>query len=115
MKVNFMLKGVGFEEEEIAEILPKTHDELSVGEKQRILIAQLLMKEPNIAVLDEPTGTMDPVTKKYVAETIIKARENLGTTFVIVTHDLDFAEKVCDRVAKMENGKIIEIEDLRSG
>ncbi|MGB3459597.1 MAG: methyl coenzyme M reductase system, component A2 [Halobacteriota archaeon] len=115
MKVNFMLKGVGFEEEEIAEILPKTHDELSVGEKQRILIAQLLMKEPNIAVLDEPTGTMDPVTKKYVAETIIKARENLGTTFVIVTHDLEFAEKVCDRVAKMENGKIIEIEDLRSG
>ncbi|MHC1599211.1 MAG: methyl coenzyme M reductase system, component A2 [Candidatus Methanospirareceae archaeon] len=114
MKVKYMLNGVGFSDEEIEEILPKTHQELSVGEKQRILIAQLLMKEPNIAVLDEPTGTMDPVTKKYVGETIRRARENLGITFVIVTHDLDFAEKVCDRVAKMENGKITEIEDLRS-
>ncbi|MFZ2071249.1 MAG: methyl coenzyme M reductase system, component A2 [Halobacteriota archaeon] len=114
MKVKFVLEGVGFSDEEIEEILPKTHQELSVGEKQRILIAQLLMKEPNIAVLDEPTGTMDPVTKKYVGETIIKARENLGITFVIVTHDLEFAEKVCDRVAKMENGKIIEIENLRA-
>ncbi len=114
MKVKFMLNGVGFSDDEIGEILPKTHQELSVGEKQRILIAQLLMKEPNIAVLDEPTGTMDPVTKKYVGETIIKARENLGITFIIVTHDLDFAEKVCDRIAKMENGKITEIEDLRT-
>ena len=114
MKVKFVLEGVGFSEEEMGEILPKTHEELSVGEKQRILIAQLLMKEPGIAVLDEPTGTMDPVTKKYVGETIMKARENLGMTIVIVTHDLDFAEKVCDRVAKMENGKITEMEDLRA-
>jgi methyl coenzyme M reductase system subunit A2 len=114
MKVNFVLKGVGFADEEIEEILPKTHLELSVGQKQRILIAQLLMKEPSIAVLDEPTGTMDPVTKKYVGETIIKARENLGITFVIVTHDLDFAEKVCDRVSHMNKGKITKMEDLRA-
>ncbi len=113
MKVKFVLNGVGFADDEIAEILPKSHQELSVGEKQRILIAQLLMKEPNIAVLDEPTGTMDPVTKKYVGETIIRARENLGITFVIVTHDLEFAEKVCDRIAKMDMGKVTEIEDLR--
>lgn len=114
MKVKFVLNGVGFTDEEIEEILPKTHLELSVGEKQRILIAQLLMKEPNIAVLDEPTGTMDPVTKKYVGETIMRARENLGITFVIVTHDLDFAERVCDRIARMEKGKIAEIKDLRA-
>lgn len=115
MKVRFMLKGVGFSDDEIEEILPKTHLELSVGERQRILIAQVLMKEPEIAVLDEPTGTMDPVTKKYVAETILKARENLGITFVIVTHDLDFAKKVCDRIAYMKAGKITKIEDLRAG
>ena len=114
MKVRFMLKGVGFSDDEIDEILPKTHLELSVGERQRILIAQVLMKEPEIAVLDEPTGTMDPVTKKYVAETILKARENLGITFVIVTHDLDFAKKVCDRIAYMNSGKITKIEDLRA-
>jgi methyl coenzyme M reductase system subunit A2 len=114
MKVKFILNSVGFSDEEIEEVLPKTHQELSVGQKQRILIAQLLMKEPNIAVLDEPTGTMDPVTKKYVGETIMKARENLGITFVIVTHDLDFAEKVCDRIAYINSGKIAEIKDLRA-
>jgi methyl coenzyme M reductase system subunit A2 len=113
MKVHFVLQGVGFSDEEIEEVLSKTHNELSVGEKQRILIAQLLMKEPEIAVLDEPTGTMDPHTKKYVGETIIKARENLGITFVIVSHDLDFAERVCDRVAHMNAGKLVKIQDLR--
>ncbi len=113
MKVHFVLQGVGFSDEEIEEVLSKSHLELSVGEKQRILIAQLLMKEPEIAVLDEPTGTMDPHTKKYVGETIIKARENLGITFVIVTHDLDFAERVCDRVAHMNAGKLVKIQDLR--
>jgi methyl coenzyme M reductase system subunit A2 len=114
MKVNFVLRGVGFIDEEIDGILSKTHLELSVGEKQRILIAQLLLKEPEIAVLDEPTGTMDPVTKVYVGETIRHARENLGITFVIVTHDLQFAEKVCDRVAQMNLGKLVKIEDLTS-
>jgi methyl coenzyme M reductase system subunit A2 len=113
MKVHYTLQGVGFSDDEIEELMPKTHQELSVGEKQRILIAQLLMKEPEIAVLDEPTGTMDPHTKKYVGETIRKARENLGITFVIVTHDLDFAEKVCDRVAHMNAGKLAKIDDYR--
>jgi methyl coenzyme M reductase system subunit A2 len=113
MKVHYTLQGVGFSDDEIEELMPKTHQELSVGEKQRILIAQLLMKEPEIAVLDEPTGTMDPHTKKYVGETLRKARENLGITFVIVTHDLDFAEKVCDRVAHMNAGKLAKIEDYR--
>jgi methyl coenzyme M reductase system subunit A2 len=113
MKVHYMLQGVGFSDDEIEELLPKTHQEVSVGEKQRILIAQLLMKEPEIAVLDEPTGTMDPHTKKYVGETIRKARGNLGITFVIVTHDLDFAEKVCDRVAHLNAGKLVKIEDYR--
>jgi methyl coenzyme M reductase system subunit A2 len=115
MKVHYMLQGVGFSDEEIEELLPKTHQEVSVGEKQRILIAQLLMKEPEVAVLDEPTGTMDPHTKKYVGETIRKARENLGITFVIVTHDLDFAEKVCDRIAHLNAGKLVKIQDLRGG
>ena len=72
------------------------------------------MKEPDIAILDEPTGTMDPITKKYVATTIRAARENLGVTFLIVTHDVDFAYDVCDRIAHMKDGKIVKIEDLRA-
>lgn len=112
MKAKFMLHGVGFSEEEIEEILKKTHAELSVGERQRIALAQILMKEPAIAILDEPTGTMDPITKKFVADSIRTVRENLGMTFLIVSHDLDFAYDVCDRIAHMEDGKITKIEEL---
>jgi len=112
MKAKFMLQGVGFSEEEVAEILLKTHDEMSVGERQRVALAQILMKEPAIAILDEPTGTMDPITKKFVADSIRTVRENLGMTFLIVSHDLDFAYDICDRIAHMQNGKITKIEDL---
>ena len=114
MKVLFILQGIGFTEEEALEILPKDHTQLSAGERQRIVLAQVLMKEPAIAILDEPTGTMDPITKKYVAESIRAARENLGITFLVVSHDTDFVKMVCDRVAHMENGKVTNIEELRA-
>jgi methyl coenzyme M reductase system subunit A2 len=69
------------------------------------------MKEPNIIVMDEPTGTMDPITKKDVTRSILKAREELGNTFIIVSHDMDFLEEICDRIALMRNGKIVDIGD----
>ncbi|MEA2031971.1 MAG: methyl coenzyme M reductase system, component A2 [Euryarchaeota archaeon] len=114
MKVLFILEGIGFSEEEAVEILPKDHTQLSAGEQQRIVLAQVLMKEPAIAILDEPTGTMDPITKKFVAEAIRAARENLGITFLVVSHDLDFVEMVCDRVAHMKDGKITKVEELKA-
>ncbi len=114
MKVKFILEGIGFSDEESEEILSKDHTQLSVGERQRIVLAQILMKEPAIAILDEPTGTMDPVTKNFVADSIRAARANLGITFLIVSHDMDFVNLVCDRIAHMENGKITKIEDLKA-
>jgi methyl coenzyme M reductase system subunit A2 len=115
MKIKFILEGIGFSEEEAEGILHKTHTELSVGERHRVALAQILMKELAIAVLDEPTGTMDPITKNFVADTIKSARANLGMTFLIVSHDVDFAYDVCDRIAHMQAGKITRIEDLRTG
>lgn len=109
MKAKFILEGIGFSEAEAEEILHKTHTELSVGERQRVALAQVLMKAPAIAILDEPTGTMDPITKKFVADSIRAARENLGMTFLIVSHDVDFAYDVCDRIAHMQDGKITKI------
>jgi methyl coenzyme M reductase system subunit A2 len=114
MKAKFVLQSVGFSEDEAEEVLEKTHDELSVGERQRAVLAQVLMKEPSIAILDEPTGTIDPITKKSVADAIKTARDKLGVTFLIVSHDVDFVYEVCDRVAHMKEGKIKEIEDLRA-
>jgi methyl coenzyme M reductase system subunit A2 len=103
------LKTTGFTEEKARSILAKMPDELSEGERHRVALAQILMKEPNIIVMDEPTGTMDPITKKDVTNSILKAREELGNTFIIVSHDMDFLEDICDRVALMRNGEIVDI------
>jgi len=74
-----------------------------------VAMAQVLMKEPRILVFDEPTGTMDPVTKMEVTKSILHAREALGETFIIVSHDMDFVGEICDRAALMRMGKIVDI------
>ena len=99
----------GFTEKKAQEILTKMPDELSEGERHRVAMAQVLIKEPRILVFDEPTGTMDPVTKIEVAKSILHARKELGETFVIVSHDMDFVAQVCDRAALMRLGKIVDI------
>jgi methyl coenzyme M reductase system subunit A2 len=103
------LISTGFTEEKAKSILSKMSDEISEGERHRVALAQILMKEPVIVVMDEPTGTMDPITKMEVTKSILKAREKMGDTFVIVSHDMDFLEEICDRVALMRNGKIVDI------
>lgn len=99
----------GFTEKKAKEILVKMPDELSEGERHRVAMAQVLIKEPRILVFDEPTGTMDPVTKIEVSRSILNARKELGETFVIVSHDMDFVAEVCDRAALMRLGKIVDI------
>jgi methyl coenzyme M reductase system subunit A2 len=89
-------------------------DEISEGERHRVALAQILMKEPNIIIMDEPTGTMDPFTKKEVTKSILEAREKMGDTFVIVSHDMDFLEEICDRVALMRHGKIVSVGDPKT-
>ena len=69
----------------------------------------MLIKEPRIIILDEPTGTMDPITKTIVAKSVVKARETLGETFVVVSHDMDFVMNCCDRAAFMKGGKVVSI------
>ncbi|MDW7732891.1 MAG: methyl coenzyme M reductase system, component A2 [Methanolobus sp.] len=103
------LMSTGFTEEKAKSILSKMSDEISEGERHRVALAQILMKEPVIIVMDEPTGTMDPITKKEVTKSILMAREKMGDTFVIVSHDMDFLQEICDRVALMRNGKIVDI------
>jgi len=103
------LLSVGFPEKSIEKILYAYPDTLSVGECQRIAFAQVLIQEPKIVVLDEPTGTMDPITKVTIAKSVLKARDEFGETFVIVSHDMDFIQNCCDRGALMRNGKIVMI------
>ncbi|WNY27601.1 methyl coenzyme M reductase system, component A2 [Methanolapillus ohkumae] len=101
------LKIAGFSEAVAKGILEKQTSELSEGERHRVAMAQVLMKEPLIVIMDEPTGTMDPLTRAAVTHSILNAREKLGETFIIVSHDMDFVQEVCDRAAFMKNGKIV--------
>ncbi len=119
MKALYVLNAVGFDEEYANSILTKYSDELSGGERHRVALAQVLIKEPNIVILDEPTGTMDPITRVQVVDSIRKARKELNQTFLIISHDMDFVLDVCDRAALMRGGRILKtglpksiVEDL---
>lgn len=103
------LLSVGFPRDQMDKLLNALPGDLSVGEIQRVAFALVLIKEPKIVVLDEPTGTMDPITKIAVAKAVIKARNDLNETFIVVSHDMDFILNCCDRVALMKDGKITSI------
>jgi len=107
MKVIQVLLGVGFTRQEVERFLYAYPDTLSVGEKQRVALAQVLIREPRLVILDEPTGTMDPITKLAVARSVLNARKELGETFLIVSHDMDFVMNCCDRAVLMKDGKIV--------
>jgi methyl coenzyme M reductase system, component A2 len=109
MKAIQVLLSVGFPRKDVEKILYAYPDTLSVGECQRIAFAQVLIKEPKIIILDEPTGTMDPITKVIIAKSVLKARDELDETFIVVSHDMDFIVNCCDRAAFMQNGKVEEI------
>ena len=108
IKAIHALTTVGFSDDEAVTTLDKYPDQLSVGEKHRIALAQVLIKEPKLIVLDEPTGTMDPSTRVIVTDSILKARSELEQTFIIISHDMDFVLDVCDRAALMRGGKILD-------
>jgi methyl coenzyme M reductase system subunit A2 len=103
------LRMAGFSEEKSSEILDRYPGQLSEGERHRVALAQVLIREPRIVILDEPTGTMDPITKIDVKHSIMHAREEMEETFVVVSHDMDFVRDICDRLALMRGGRIVQI------
>ncbi|OKY78429.1 MAG: ABC-type glutathione transport system ATPase component with duplicated ATPase domain [Candidatus Methanohalarchaeum thermophilum] len=111
IKAKDTLKGLGFKEEKIDKILYEYPKSLSVGEEQRVALAQVLIQEPVLNILDEPAGTLDPITKKEVSESILSARRELESTFMIISHDREFVLQTCDRAALMHNGVIKYIGD----
>lgn len=85
------------------------YKEMSGGQKQRFSIATTLINQPKIIFLDEPTTGLDPQARRNLWD-LIKDIRNQGTTVIITTHYMDEAEVLCDRVAIIDNGKIIAIE-----
>ena len=99
---------------ELLEFIDLTHkkdaypDELSGGQKQRVGIARALVNHPKILLCDEATSALDPQTTKSVLALLKKINKEQGITIVMVTHEMDVIESVCDYVAVMEQGKVIE-------
>ncbi|MCQ2356423.1 MAG: methyl coenzyme M reductase system, component A2 [Methanocorpusculum sp.] len=108
-KAVITLRMAGFTEKKAKDVLNRYPSSLSAGEKHRVALAQVLIREPRIILLDEPTGTMDPITKVDVKHSIIHAREEMDETFIIVSHDMEFVRDVCDRCMFIRGGKIIDI------
>lgn len=108
-KAIITLKMAGFTGEKSKDILDRYPSQLSEGERHRVALAQVLIREPRIVILDEPSGTMDPITKLDVKHSILTSRNEMDETFIMVSHDMEFVRDICDRLALMRGGKIVQI------
>lgn len=93
----------------LAEKAKSKAKQLSGGQKQRFSIATTLINRPKIVFLDEPTTGLDPQARRNLWDLIREIRSN-GATVIITTHYMDEAEQLCDRIAIMDEGKIIKLD-----
>lgn len=109
-RVNTLLDYVGLKDKKNA-----YPSQLSGGQKQRVAIARALANNPKILLSDEGTSALDPKTTKSILDLLRRVRDEFGLTIVLITHQMEVIKEVCDRVAIIEDGNIIEIntvEDL---
>jgi phospholipid/cholesterol/gamma-HCH transport system ATP-binding protein len=88
------------------DVLGKWPAELSGGMKKRVGLARALVHEPRVVLYDEPTTGLDPITTAYVDEMILNAKERLGITSMVISHDIASAFKVADKLAVLYDGRI---------
>lgn len=125
--VAFPLKGSGLSKEaikakvetllDLVGILDKKDaypSQLSGGQKQRVAIARALANEPKILLCDEATSALDPKTTLSILALLQEVNRKLGITIVIITHEMQVVKEICNKVAVMENGRVIERGDVIS-
>lgn len=86
----------------------KYPQQLSGGEKQRVGIARALANQPKILLCDEATSALDPQTTRSILQLLREINEKLKLTIVLITHEMDVIRTICDRVAVIDSGKIVE-------
>jgi len=82
-------------------------EQLSRGQQQKVAVARALLIPPPVLLLDEPTTGLDPRSKREVQELIRGLREDEGTTVLLTTHDMEEADRLCDRVAILDEGRLV--------
>lgn len=102
-RVEELLKFVGLEDK--AKALP---GELSGGQKQRVGIARALATEPEILLCDEATSALDPDTTESILNLLARVNKELNVTILFVTHTIRVVQKLCNKVAILEHGKLVE-------
>lgn len=105
-RVNALLQLVGLAPQKFAERHPS---ELSGGEAQRVGIVRALAADPLIVLMDEPFSALDPISKRQLQELVLTLHQRLETTFVFVTHDMQEAIKLADRMAVIHNGELQQV------
>ena len=104
------LKIVGLEEKALS-----YPSQLSGGQKQRVAIARVLASDPQILLWDEATSALDPQTTKAILELIKEINRDYGITVVVITHEMSVVQEICDKVAVLERGALVEtgtVEEL---
>lgn len=85
-------------------------DELSGGEQQRIGILRAIAAEPDIILMDEPFSALDPISRNQLQDLIVDIHQRLKTTILFVTHDMDEAIKLADRIGIMNQGRLVQVD-----
>lgn len=98
------LRIVGLEEKALS-----YPSQLSGGQKQRVAIARVLASDPQILLCDEATSALDPQTTKAILELIKEINRDYGITVVVITHEMSVVQEICDKVAVLERGSLVEM------
>lgn len=106
-KVIEMMEMVGLDPEEYLNRYPS---ELSGGQQQRVGIARAFASDPDIILMDEPFSALDPVTRVALQDELLKIQSKCAKTIIFVTHDMDEAIKISDKIAIMDGGKIVQYD-----
>ncbi|MBQ9563432.1 MAG: ABC transporter ATP-binding protein [Lachnospiraceae bacterium] len=105
-RVREMIVRVGLTEE----YLDDRMDQLSGGERQRVAIGLALMEEPDLVILDEPVSALDVTIQAQILALLKELKQDLGLTFLFVSHDKNVIYEICDRIFQMENGHLHEVK-----
>ncbi len=102
-KAKVLLEKVGLQER-----MNHKPDELSGGEMQRVAIARAMANDPGLLLADEPTGNLDSLTAGEIIDLLCRLHKDLNKNIIMVTHDIELANKISDRVIRLLDGRIIE-------